>query len=379
MAMGIPVSNKRARHESSGRRLIVAHRAGIAPERRRRTAAALPRRSPPGHNGPPAAYPASAAAHMENKRRTECLAPGGPAQRQSRPDRGGRQAGTLPKPAVDDNDHGGKQKKRQALRGALEGRHGVQCGGKKPIFHTLTHDLSINGTAVQSATDEKQNTVVNLLLIPPAINGVQQKVLKLRGVVVSSRPLRSGFRLGFNFVHDAELEKLWHILNGLDLSGDRLPSDPDAAGTAPPEAQCGHASVDRGIANPASPRFAARSCRQPRRHGQRARHDQATHNGQEKGRRAAGHHPGRTAANALPAHQRHAHGCLQVPLRPDRQPERAQAAVCRQLRAGERSRDQRAQLEGRRAHRLHLALVRDRRESVSPAVGQLRPRQPRAP
>jgi hypothetical protein len=107
---------------------------------------------------------------------------------------------------------------------------------KKPIFHTLTHDLSINGTSVQSATDEKQNTVLNLLLIPPALNGVQQKVVKLRGVVASSRPFRNGFRLGFNFVHDAELEKLWHILNGLDLSGDALPSDPadsEAAGNVP--------------------------------------------------------------------------------------------------------------------------------------------------
>jgi len=107
---------------------------------------------------------------------------------------------------------------------------------KKPIFHTLTHDLSIHGTSVQSATDEKHNTVLNLLLIPPALNGVQQKVVKLRGVVASSRPFRNGFRLGFNFVHDAELEKLWHILNGLDLSGDALPSDPadnEAAGNVP--------------------------------------------------------------------------------------------------------------------------------------------------
>lgn len=110
---------------------------------------------------------------------------------------------------------------------------------KKPIFHTLTHDLSINGTSVQSATDEKQNTVINLLLIPPAIDGVQQKVVKLRGVVASSRPFRNGFRLGFNFVHDAELEKLWLILNGLDLTGDALPSDPavgDAAGHVPARA-----------------------------------------------------------------------------------------------------------------------------------------------
>ena len=96
---------------------------------------------------------------------------------------------------------------------------------KKPIFHTLTHDLSVNGTSVQSDTDERKESLLTLLLIPPEINGVAQKVIKLKTVVMSSRPFRNGFRLGLNFIHDAELEKLWKILNSLDLSGDALPSD----------------------------------------------------------------------------------------------------------------------------------------------------------
>ena len=96
---------------------------------------------------------------------------------------------------------------------------------KRPIFHTLTHDLSVNGTAVQYSTNEKVNTVLTLLLIPPAIDGIDQKVIKLKAVVMSSHAFRNGFRLGFSFVHDAELEKLWGTLKRLDLSGDTLPSD----------------------------------------------------------------------------------------------------------------------------------------------------------
>jgi hypothetical protein len=104
---------------------------------------------------------------------------------------------------------------------------------KKPVFHTLTHDLSVNGTSVQSATDEAINTVLNLLLIPPSLPGIEKKVIKLKAVVMSSRPFRNGFRLGFNFVQDAELEKLRATLNSLDLSGDTLPSGPYETGPAP--------------------------------------------------------------------------------------------------------------------------------------------------
>lgn len=104
---------------------------------------------------------------------------------------------------------------------------------KKPIFHTLTHDLSINGTSVQSAHDEKSNAVLNLLLIPPRLEGIEQKIIKLKGVVMSSRAFRNGFRLGVSFIHDAELEKLWRTLNALDLSGNALPSGPYEAESAP--------------------------------------------------------------------------------------------------------------------------------------------------
>ncbi len=104
---------------------------------------------------------------------------------------------------------------------------------RKPIFHTLTHDLSVNGTSVQSNEDEPINTVLTMLLIPPVINGVEQKVIKLKSVIMSSRPFRNGYRLGLSFVHDSELEKLWAILNSLDLSGEELPSDPEHNKPAP--------------------------------------------------------------------------------------------------------------------------------------------------
>jgi hypothetical protein len=42
---------------------------------------------------------------------------------------------------------------------------------------------------------------------------------------MSSTPFRGGFRLGLNFIQDAELDKLHAILEKLDLSGDSLPSD----------------------------------------------------------------------------------------------------------------------------------------------------------
>ena len=41
----------------------------------------------------------------------------------------------------------------------------------KPIFKTLTHDLSMNGTSVQNDTDENINTVLTLLLLPAPIDG----------------------------------------------------------------------------------------------------------------------------------------------------------------------------------------------------------------
>jgi hypothetical protein len=96
----------------------------------------------------------------------------------------------------------------------------------RPIFHTLTHDLSLNGTSVQSASDEKPETALTLLLAPPPIEGTPQKVLRLKAVVMSTSPFRGGFRLGMSFVQDAELDKLFEQLGKYDLSGDDLPSDP---------------------------------------------------------------------------------------------------------------------------------------------------------
>ena len=129
---------------------------------------------------------------------------------------------------------------------------------KRPIFHTLTHDLSVNGTAIQYSTDEKVNTVLTLLLIPPAIDGIDQKVIKLKAVVMSSRAFRNGFRLGFSFVHDAELEKLWGTLKRLDLSGDTLPSVPQVAATpgnapAAPQPAAAPASTAPAAPAPAHP------------------------------------------------------------------------------------------------------------------------------
>lgn len=122
---------------------------------------------------------------------------------------------------------------------------------KKPVFHTLTHDLSVNGTSVQSATDEAINTVLNLLLIPPSLPGLEKKVIKLKAVVMSSRPFRNGYRLGFNFVQDVELEKLRATLNSLDLSGDTLPSGPYESGPAPAAAPANPAPA--ATAQPAQP------------------------------------------------------------------------------------------------------------------------------
>jgi hypothetical protein len=96
----------------------------------------------------------------------------------------------------------------------------------KPVFQTLTHDLSMNGTSLQSDTDEKIHGVVTLLLLPPPIDGTPQRIVKLKSVVMSSMPFRGSFRLGMSFIQDPGLDKLRAILEKFDLSGDSLPSDP---------------------------------------------------------------------------------------------------------------------------------------------------------
>ncbi|MCX7165790.1 MAG: PilZ domain-containing protein [Rhodocyclales bacterium] len=95
----------------------------------------------------------------------------------------------------------------------------------KPIFKTLTLDLSMNGTSLQSDTDEKIHTVLTLLLLPPPIDGIPQRIVKLKSVVMSSMPFRGSFRLGMSFIQDPELDRLRALLGKLDLSGDSLPSD----------------------------------------------------------------------------------------------------------------------------------------------------------
>ena len=97
----------------------------------------------------------------------------------------------------------------------------------KPVFQTLTHDLSMNGTSLQSDTDEKIHSVLTLLLLPPPIDGTAQRIIRLKSVVMSSTPFRGGFRLGLSFVQDPELDKLRALIGKLDLSGDSLPSDPE--------------------------------------------------------------------------------------------------------------------------------------------------------
>lgn len=100
----------------------------------------------------------------------------------------------------------------------------------KPIFKTFTHDLSMDGTSVQNDTDEKIHAAVTLLLLPPPLAGIPQRIVKLKSVVMSSMPFRGGFRLGLRFIQDPELDKLRAILGKLDLSGDSLPSDPEEDG-----------------------------------------------------------------------------------------------------------------------------------------------------
>ncbi len=96
----------------------------------------------------------------------------------------------------------------------------------KPVFQTLTRDLSMNGTSLQSDTDEKIHSVLTLLLLPPPIDGTPQRIVKLKSVVMSSMPFQGSFRLGMSFIQDPGLDKLRAILGKLDLSGDSLPSGP---------------------------------------------------------------------------------------------------------------------------------------------------------
>lgn len=110
----------------------------------------------------------------------------------------------------------------------------------KPVFHTLTTDLSLEGTCVYNQVDETLNSVFTLLLVPPAVIDSSQQIIRLKAVVMSSTPFRNGFRLGLCFIHDRELIRLRAVLESLDLSGETLPSEPDRPG--PSDQMVGHES-----------------------------------------------------------------------------------------------------------------------------------------
>jgi hypothetical protein len=98
---------------------------------------------------------------------------------------------------------------------------------KKPIFQTLTNDLSASGISMQYHSEEKVHTVLTLLLAPPPIDGVNQKIIKLKAVIMSSVPFRGSYRLGMSFIQDGELDKLRENLGKYALTGESLPSDPE--------------------------------------------------------------------------------------------------------------------------------------------------------
>ena len=132
----------------------------------------------------------------------------------------------MPKPDVWDSNQDSKRKNKRFLarwKVALV----FDNATSKPIFQTLTNDLSMNGISMQSHSEEKIHTVLTLLLAPPPIDGVQQRIIKLKAVVMSSIPYRGGFRLGMSFIQDAELDKLQKKLGVYALSGESLPSYPE--------------------------------------------------------------------------------------------------------------------------------------------------------
>lgn len=94
----------------------------------------------------------------------------------------------------------------------------------KPIFQTLTHDLSLTGISVQYLSSEKIHTVLTLLLAPPPIGGIRQRIIKLKAMIMSSVPFQGGFRLGMNFIQDAELDKLRGSIGKYVTSDDNLAS-----------------------------------------------------------------------------------------------------------------------------------------------------------
>jgi len=101
---------------------------------------------------------------------------------------------------------------------------------KKPIYQTLTHDLSLTGISVQYHSEEKAHTLLTLLLALPPIEDIPRKIIKLKAEVTSSIPFRGGYRLGMRFIQDAELDKLRQSFNTYVISDSDLYTAPEEEG-----------------------------------------------------------------------------------------------------------------------------------------------------
>jgi hypothetical protein len=97
----------------------------------------------------------------------------------------------------------------------------------KPHIQTLTHDLSLTGISVQCHSEEKPHTPLTMLLALPPIEGITRKIIRLRAEVTSSVPFRGGYRLGMNFLQDAELDKLRQDFDMYVASDGSLAPDPE--------------------------------------------------------------------------------------------------------------------------------------------------------
>jgi hypothetical protein len=130
-------------------------------------------------------------------------------------------------PDVWDENHSSQRQDKRYL-GRWKVALVFNSSANKPVYQTLTHDLSHTGTSVQYLTEEKINTALTLLLSPPPIDGVDQKIIRLKAEVKSCVPFRGGYRLGMSFIRDAESDKLPAILEMYAISDGQLASHPDA-------------------------------------------------------------------------------------------------------------------------------------------------------
>jgi hypothetical protein len=82
----------------------------------------------------------------------------------------------------------------------------------KPTFQTWANDLSLTGISVRYHSEETIHTVLTLLLALPPLDGIPQKIIKLKAEVTSSREYQGGFRLGMSFIQNAGLDQLRQCL-----------------------------------------------------------------------------------------------------------------------------------------------------------------------